>query len=210
MTSVGVWKSTKLQLDSTAFVHSIPAPASAISEQISRALASTKGNLFTMSTGASPRVAAPSLPECLFDALVGFKMKTSRLASAHFTKPERDKLFKQLDSLFDIESWDSSDAIASEASFVTLLRMVLFLGGRRPALGLTSTGYFIASWTEGNDRLTIECKPNDQVRLVFSHLVEDQRETIASETNSVRLPIILAPYESPNRWFVNAINKASA
>lgn len=209
MTSVGVWKNAREQLAATATIPAMPMTASKVSEQIGRAIARANGNFSRISMGGS-NVHALSLPEALFDALVGFKLKTSRLASAHFTKAERDKLFKQLDSLFDTESWDSSDVIASEASFVTLLRMVLFLGGRRPALGLTSTGNFIASWTEGNDRLTIECKPNDQVRWVLTQLILGDRETFASDTNSVRLPKVFAPYEAPNRWFANAINKAAS
>jgi hypothetical protein len=187
----------------------IPMPAGKASEQIGLAIARAREHFSHIGTGVAS-VHNRALAENLFDALVGFKQKTARLASGHFTKPERDKLFRQLDSLFDIESWESTDTIASEASFVTLLRMVLFLGGRRPALGLTSTGNFIASWTEGSDRLTIECKPHDHVRFVLVEGVAEQRETFASETNSTRLPKVFAPYEAPNRWFTNAINKAAA
>lgn len=208
MTSLGAWKNTKQQL-AAALVPAMPMSASPISEHIERAVARANGNFSRISMGGS-NVHPASLPEALFDALVGFKLKTSRLASAHFTKPERDRLFKQLDSLFDTENWESSDAISSEASFVTLLRMVLFLGGRRPALGLTSNGNFIASWTEGRDRLTIECKPNDQVRWVLTQVSGDERETAAGETNSVRLPEVFVPYDAPNRWFANAINKTAA
>jgi hypothetical protein len=209
MTSVGIWKSSKQQLSSAALVAAMPMSVGPISEQIGRAVARANGSFSRISMGGS-NLNASSKPEALFDALVGFKLKTSRLASAHFTKFDRDRLFKQLDSLFDTESWDSSDAIASESSFVTLLRMVLFLGGRRPALGLTSTGNFIASWTESSDRLTVECKPNDQVRWVLTQVIDGEREIFASETNSVRLPKVLAPYEAPNRWFVNAIFKATS
>lgn len=207
MTSVEVLKNSKQQL--AVPVPPMPISASPISEHIGRAIARAKGNFSRISIGGS-NLNASSVHEALFDALVGFKLKTSRLASAHFTKLERDRLFKQLDSLFDTESWDSSDAIASEASFVTLLRMVLYLGGRRPALGLTSTGNFIASWTEGTDRLTIECKPNDQVRWVLTQVIGNEREIFASETNSVRLLKVFAPYEAPNRWFANALNKPAS
>lgn len=209
MTSVVILKNTRQQWATAGTIPAMPMSASSISEHVGRAIARANGNLSRISMRGS-KLNAAVLPEALFDALVGFKLKTSRLASAHFTKLERDKLFRQLDSLFDTESWDSSDTIASEASFVTLLRMVLFLGGRRPALGLTSTGNFIASWTEGNDRLTIECKPNDQVRWVLAQVIEGQRETFASETNSVRLPKVFAPYEALNRWFPNAISKSAS
>jgi hypothetical protein len=208
MTSLGVWKNTKQQL-AAALVLARPIPASPVSEHIWRAIERANSNFSRISIG-TPNLRASSLGVALFDALVGFKLKTSRLASAHFTKPDRDKLFKQLDSLFDTDSWDISDTIASGASFETLLRMVLFLGGRRPALGLTSAGNFIASWTEGSDRLTIECKPNDQVRWVLNQVISGEREIFAGETNSARLPKFFSPYEAPNRWFANAINKASS
>ena len=142
-----------------------------------------------------------SLPERLFDTLAMFKLKTATLAAAHFTRAERARLFKQLDSLLDAESWDSADVITTEGSFTTLLRMVLFLGGRRPALGVTSTGNFIATWTEGDNRLTIECKPEDHVRWVLIQKLDGERETAAGETTVRRLPDVLRPYDPPRRWF---------
>jgi hypothetical protein len=144
------------------------------------------------------------LAERLFDALASFKLKTAMLAAAHFNRDERARLFKQLDSLLDAESWDSADVVTTEASFTTLLRMVLFLGGRRPALGVTGTGNFIATWTEGDDRLTIECKPEDHVRWVLVQNLDGQRESAAGETTARRLPEVLRPYDAPKRWFPHA------
>jgi hypothetical protein len=150
------------------------------------------------------------LPERLFDALAAFKQKTSIIAAGHFDDDERARLFRQLDSLLDVENWDSSDAITTEASFTTLLRLVLFLGGRRPALGSTSSGNFIATWTEGGDRLTIECRPNDHVRWVLTQYTDGQRESAAGETTSRRLPELLAPYDAYKRWFSHAAKQAAA
>jgi hypothetical protein len=149
------------------------------------------------------------IPERLYDALAAFKLKTATLAAAHFDRDERSRLFKQLDSLLDVESWDNADTVTTEASFTTLLRMVLFLGGRRPALGVTSTGNFIATWTEGDDRLTIECKPQDHVRWVLLQNLDGQRETAAGETTTKRLPEVLRPYDPFGRWFPHAANQAS-
>jgi hypothetical protein len=151
-----------------------------------------------------------SLAERLFDALAVFKLRTATLAVAHFNRDERARLFKQLDSLLDAESWDDADAVTTEASFTTLLRMVLFLGGRRPALGVTGTGNFIATWTEGVDRLTIECKPNDHVRWVLVQNLDGQRESAAGETTAMRLPEVLRPYDPPKRWFPHAADQAAA
>jgi hypothetical protein len=150
-----------------------------------------------------------SIPERLYDALATFKLKTATLAAAHFDRDERSRLFKQLDSLLDVESWDSADTVTTEASFTTLLRMVLFLGGRRPALGVTAIGNFIATWTEGDDRLTIECKPQDHVRWVLLQNLDGQRETAAGETTTKRLPEVLRPYDPFARWFPHA-DQASA
>jgi hypothetical protein len=150
------------------------------------------------------------LTERLFDALAAFKMKTATLAAAHFSRDERARLFKHLDSLLDAESWDSADEVSTEASFTTLLRMTLFLGGRRPALGITGTGNFIATWTEGADRLTIECRPEDQVRWVLVQNLDGQRESAAGQTMVRRLPEVLRPYDAPKRWFPNAFDQAPA
>lgn len=51
----------------------------------------------------------PTLPERLFEALAVFKLRTATLAVAHFNRDERARLFKQLDSLLDAESWDSAE-----------------------------------------------------------------------------------------------------
>jgi hypothetical protein len=150
-----------------------------------------------------PRPSQP-LPERLFDALATFKLKTAMLAAAHLNRDERARLFKQLDSLLDAENWDSADVVTTEASFTTLLRMVLFLGGRRPALGVTGTGNFIATWTEGDDRLTIECKSEDHVRWVLVQNLDGQRESAAGETTARRLPEVLRPYDPSKRWFSHA------
>jgi hypothetical protein len=100
--------------------------------------------------------------------------------------------------------------VTTDASFTTLLRMVLFLGGRRPGLGVTASGNFIATWTEGNDRLTIECKPQDRVRWVLLQNLDGQSESAAGETTIKRLPEVLRPYDPPKRWFPHAADQAPA
>jgi hypothetical protein len=150
------------------------------------------------------------LSERLFDTLAAFKTKTATIAAAHFTRDERDRIFKHLDSLLNIENWDSADAVTTEESFTTLLRTVLFLGGRRPGLGVTGTGNFIATWTEGDDRLTIECKPKDHLRWVLVQNLDGHRETAAGDTTVRRLPEVLRPYDSPKRWFPHATHQTSA
>ena len=192
--------------DPGSFLGALPLPSTADSaarwRMTARTLINPAPSALRSARAASAQPA--SLAERLFDALAAFKLRTATLAVAHLNPEERALLFKQLDSLLDAESWDSADVVTTEASFTTLLRMVLFLKGRRPALGVTGSGNFIATWTEGDDRLTIECKAADHVRWVLVQNLDGQRETAAGETTSRRLPEVLRPYDPPKRWFLHA------
>jgi hypothetical protein len=198
--------------DPGAFLGALPLPSTADSAERWRRTTRTLVNLppSALRSARAATAQSASLTERLFDALAAFKLRTATLAGAHFNPEERARLFKQIDSLLDAESWDSADVVTTEASFTTLLRMVLFLKGRRPALGVTGSGNFIATWTEGDDRLTIECQPEDHVRWVLMQNLDGQRETAAGETTSRRLPEVLRPYDPPKRWFPHAVDKAPA
>lgn len=175
-------------------------PAGGASMQLLRDLLQSASRRSTLlRPPKSVRADAP-LGERLFEALASFKIKTAAVAM-HFSREERARLFCQLDSLLSSESWDPDDCPPTLESFATLLRMLLFLGGRRPGLGATDTGNFIASWTEGSDRLTIECKPYDQIRYVLSQSVEGNKESVAGDTTTPRLLEVLRPYNGPRRWF---------
>ena len=191
------------------FIGALPLPSTDASAErwrvATRALVNSSPSAFMPMPRPTRNV---PIPERLFDALAAFKLRTAILAVAHFSRDERAKLFKQLDSLLDADSWDSADVVTTEASFTTLLRMVLFLNGRRPALGVTGNGNFIATWTDGDDRLTIECLPDDRVRWVLVQNLDGQREAAAGETTVRRLPEVLRPYDPPKRWFPNAANQA--
>ena len=135
------------------------------------------------------------IEELLYDALAAAKIYTSQVAM-HMDRLWRDKLFKQLDSLLDHEEWMEEDVPLHSASFSTFLKvMFLFKPSRRPGLGLSATGNLIGAWTEGDRQLTIECLPNDVVRYVFSHPVDQQFERAAGETTVMRLCAVLTPYD---------------
>jgi hypothetical protein len=195
--------------DPEAFFAALPLPSNDTSAERWRAAARTLVNPTPSAlVQDAPRREMPIF-EQLYDALAAFKLKTATLAAAHFNRDQRSRLFRQLDSLLDGESWDSADIVTTEASFITLLRMMLFLGGRGPALGVTATGNFIATWTEGDDRLTVECQPQDHVRWVLMQNLDGQRETAAGETTTKRLPEVLRPYDPFKRWFPHAADQAS-
>ena len=87
----------------------------------------------------------------------------------HFGGDWQRRFFTQLDALMSKDDWDASDTPVTDASFTTLIRLLLTMcGKRRPGLGLGNGGRVIAAWTKGADRLTIECLPEDRVRWIVS------------------------------------------
>jgi len=184
-----------------------PPPAGEASEQLRRAaiasvVSSTSTTSGLVQTTAAPTAAQGSLQDQLYSALAACKIRMATVAM-HLDQSWRTRFISQLDNLLTVDSWDPDDVPVSEASFTTLLRMILFIRGRRPGLGATAAGNFIATWTEGQNRLTVECKPLDQVRWVVIHHLGGDRESAAGETTLPRLLEVLAPYE-PQRWFRNA------
>jgi hypothetical protein len=157
----------------------------------------------TFSASAQTRPAGESIEERLFDALAQFKIRTS-LVAMHLDRDWRSKLFGQLDSLLDVQDWEPLDRPPTVESFTTFLRMLIFLRPtRRPGLGATTKGELIATWTVGNDRLTIECLPLDLVRWSLSVSINDDRERAAGISPVARLRDVLSPY-GPDRWFADA------
>lgn len=153
----------------------------------------------------TPRTGEATLEERLYDARSALKVQTAQIAM-HLDSCLRSKLFRQLDSLLDYKNWEPEDAPPTLASYLTFLRMLLDLKpATRPSLGATSDGRLVAAWTEGEDRLTIECLPDDEVRWVLSRKLDGERESGAGITKASRLKQVLAPY-SPERWFGDANN----
>ncbi|AZO46918.1 MAG: hypothetical protein EOS54_09490 [Mesorhizobium sp.] len=129
-----------------------------------------------------------------------FKVTTNTVAMHRLSADWRERLFKQIDSLLDADEWDENDKPIVSGSSQTFIRMLIFLNARRPGLGATSDGSLIATWTTGENRLTIICKPNDWVRWVVSTRTDSGCETAAGQTKIARLPIVLEAY-SPQQWF---------
>ena len=145
----------------------------------------------------------PTVAEQLHNALGTAKILLSQV-SMHLDKTWRAKLFSQLDSLLDADSWDEADKVLDSSSFSTFLRMIIYRGTeRRPALGISHRGHLLADWADNGESLTIEFLPKDEVRWVLSHRVDGERENAAGQTHVGRLDAVLAPYE-PDRWFANA------
>ena len=144
--------------------------------------------------------AANPVEEKLFAALARMKVLTSQVAM-HLDRTWRDRLFAQLDRLHDPEQWDDGDDPVDIASFQTFLGMMYILKpDRPPGLGLANEGHLLASWIDGRNRLTIECLPNDKVRLVLTRWIGEERDSDAILTGIDRVRLRLASYE-PTCWF---------
>ena len=73
--------------------------------------------------------------------------------------------------------------------------MIIYLHPtKRPGLGLSSTGNFLAAWMEGKDRIIIECVGHDQVRWVLSRTTDGERESAAGKALLYRIPEVTAPW----------------
>lgn len=157
-------------------------------------------------TFASTSQSAMTVDEILFQSRAAAKIYASKVAM-RMDPVWRDKLFGQLDSLLDPEEWDELDNPLVTESFATFIKvMFLLLPGRRPGLGLTFQGNIIAVWSNGENRLTIECLPNDIARWVLAYQVETGIERTAGEAKISRLVDHLSPFEL-ERWFARPLSE---
>ena len=148
-----------------------------------------------------------SLDDQLYTALARCKVSTNQFAM-HFGVEWQRRFFAQLDALMNKDDWDSSDTLATDASFTTLIRLLLTMRGqRRPGLGLGNGGRLVAAWTKGTNRLTIECLPDDRVRWIVSQMIEGEPDTAAGDTTLALLPERLAPF-NPEKWFADEGSKS--
>ena len=135
------------------------------------------------------------LPDQILAKRASLKRITATIAM-HLDRAWKENLFSELDKLLDPDDWDSSFQLPSEQSFSTFLRMIIYLHPtRRPALGLSASGHFLAAWSHGNARIGIECIGQDEVRWVLSRTVEGDRESGAGRVQLHRVPEVTAPYE---------------
>lgn len=176
-------------------------PVSEDSEDIANA--SERSSLSLYPPSKQTNVRAPKnvpLEKRLYDARATCKIKTATVAM-HLDSEWRSPFFSQIDNLMDVENWEEDDLPITEASFTTLLRMILLIRPvRRPGLGSTSAGNILAAWTVERDQLTIECLPDDVVRWVLSRYPDGHRESAAGHVPLSRLKAVLEPY-NPERWF---------
>ena len=151
----------------------------------------------------SPQTLPSGLDEALYNSTAGFKILLSSV-SMHLDDAWRRKLNSQIDSLLALDEWDEADMPPTANSIRTFVRTLLTLGARRrPGMGATSNGNLIATWTVGENRLTVECQKDDEIRYSLvrntGHI-----DRVAGVTHLTRLIEVLAPFH-PEIWFNNAV-----
>lgn len=147
-----------------------------------------------------PTNAGSKLEADLRDSRSSFKVLVSRV-SMHLGIAWLQKLFAQIDSLLDVEEWDTSDPVPNAETARTFIRLLLAMKvSRKPGLGVSNSGNLVAAWTSGSNRLTVECLPHDRVRWVLARVIKGETERAAGEGKIDRLRGILAPYD-PAVWF---------
>lgn len=129
--------------------------------------------------------------------------RTLTAVSMYFQSTWRSELIEKLERFHDAEDWEDDRALPSERSFATFLRTIIYLHPtKRPGIGLSAQGHFLASWRRDSDRIVIEFLPNDELKWVLSQTIDGERESGAGINQIHRLPDLIAGYE-PDRFFNN-------
>lgn len=186
--------------DRARLLQSVPQTFGPDSNWISDRLIEADSSLSLPAALKAQPSAGHSLEEQLFDSRAACKIRTAQIAM-HLEPGRRERFFAQVDSLLDADEWDEDDQPISAASFATLLRLLLLIRPKRwPGLGASMDGHVIAAWTKGENRLTVECLPEDQLRWVLVRYRNGERKSAADDTALLGLPDALQPYE-PQIWF---------
>lgn len=141
-----------------------------------------------------------SIEEQIFMSLAEAKIWTSRV-SMHLEKNTRDRIFKQLDVLHDLDEWSIGDHPLSVNSYKSLVRSIIYHNiNKKPSLALMPDGNVLCLWIDGQDKLTIEFLSENRTRWLIQSSASGSAERAAGTTSIERLRDILAPYGA-ERWF---------
>lgn len=142
----------------------------------------------------------PTLAEQLFAVTAQAKIWTSRVAM-HLDREARDRIFRQLDALHEVDEWIAGDAPISVDSYKSFIRAIVYHAvNSRPALALMPSGNVLAMWQDGADKLTVEFLPGNRTRWLVQNQTPNGPERTTSTTPLERLRDVLQPYDA-DRWF---------
>jgi hypothetical protein len=185
----------------------IAAPLSLGASDLSKVVEKRIANLQKLTAGAVLTIgnATDTQPSGSIEDQLRIKLAAMKQVlmpiSMYFDPSWRSELVEKLGRFLDAEDWDGDRALPSERSFATFLRTIIFLHpSKRPGIGLSSQGNFLASWRRDTDRIVIEFLPNDELKWVLSQTIDGDRESGAGLNQIHRLPDLIAGYE-PDRFF---------
>ena len=123
--------------------------------------------------------------------------------SMHLPKGFAKGLNRQFANMMDDDAWESDDELIGRTAINSFLQTLLSTHTkRRPGIGTNGRGSITATWTEGDNRLTIECLASGKISLVLSRKqVTGEIERAAfGPTRPDRICDLLAPFD-PEIWF---------
>lgn len=110
----------------------------------------------------------------------------------HMSDVLRTGLLKQTNAVLDLDDWEDDDCNASLDSYKTLLRSIVELQpNRRPALGLSDRGNFLAAWHREASKVVIEFLPNDRMKWMIAQAEGADTDRAAGQTNVAQIRMIM-------------------
>jgi hypothetical protein len=133
----------------------------------------------------------PSLEVQLFDNGAELKVSFSQIAM-HLTTEWRTAIFEQLDFLLKPEDWQEDSALIEVATFLTILRFLIFAAPNRvPSLGVSPNGNVLAAWLKGDERITVQFLPDDRAIATLIRRGTRGNETVAWRGHVVDLKLFI-------------------
>ena len=125
-------------------------------------------------------VPGADLEDMLFENRASLKIAVSKVAM-HLSSEWREVLFRQLDTLLQLDNWEDGDStLIEQSTFMTFLKFVIYAKpSRLPSLGVSVRGHLLVAWSKNGEHLSIEYLPNDQATLSLHRLGSRSNETIA-------------------------------
>ena len=123
--------------------------------------------------------------------------------SMHLPKGFAKGLNRQFANMMDDDAWESDDELIGRTAINSFLQTLLSTHTkRRPGIGTNGRGSITATWTEGDNRLTIECLASGKISLVLSRkqVTGEIVRAAFGPTRPDRICDLLAPFD-PEIWF---------
>ena len=114
-------------------------------------------------------------------------------------------LNRQFANLMDEDAWENDDDLIGSKALTTFILTLRSSGTKkRPGIGTNGRGSITASWTEGENRLTVECLPTGDVSIVLARKgVNEEIERAAfGPIRPKRIREVISPF-GPEIWFGN-------